>query len=568
MKDFPTQSAFSLESMMEFWRPGRHDDNKFAYVTFDEPYTLLELKYMDVLCQILAKPQWWVKCQDTTILSRWKAESTLSDHDFAFLVRELEHYIQQCRLDVVASSPASTDDRPLIIPLPVHGVFMTDHVVGSDLLRSIQTLTVKLENQARARGDFHPHSNNQVLDIVHPSLYCAVNGRTRLSTSTAAVVGDHVLAWPASKVYDVSNKFQWLPTPIHVDASGSVSWQAYINGIDPADHVALYSALESLFATMVPMFEQCLAAVDSQPPHRMQNIDMSAVMPKNRRECAEEAFRALQRETNPNITDEDLSEMDDGLDEFTDDFDESQVPLFLPTLPTDTDGCWAAYPAVDLKGKNLQVIVKVASIELTPDKPRYPGGSWHVEGMTHESIAATGILYYDCDNITTSKLSFRHVYDPYYEFDYEQDEHTAISAVYGITREGCDNTQVVGHVVAATGRCVVFPNFLQHCVAPFELADPTRNGHRKIVCFFLINPDHSILSTANVPPQQESWTRPRMDSAFAGTLPDEALDAIRTMSGVMSHAQAKEYMLELMEERKNSSVFAQFLTEEVSLCEH
>ena len=31
--------------------------------------------------------------------------------------------------------------------------------------------------------------------------------------------------------------------------------------------------------------------------------------------------------------------------------------------------------------RGLQVIVKLANIELTPEKPRYEGGSWHVEGQ-------------------------------------------------------------------------------------------------------------------------------------------------------------------------------------------
>ncbi|KAL4954350.1 hypothetical protein BDW69DRAFT_163253 [Aspergillus filifer] len=34
----------------------------------------------------------------------------------------------------------------------------------------------------------------------------------------------------------------------------------------------------------------------------------------------------------------------------------------------------------DFPGRNLQVIVKLANIELTPKKPRYEGGSWHIEG--------------------------------------------------------------------------------------------------------------------------------------------------------------------------------------------
>jgi hypothetical protein len=39
----------------------------------------------------------------------------------------------------------------------------------------------------------------------------------------------------------------------------------------------------------------------------------------------------------------------------------------------------------DLKVKygkrGLQVIVKLANIHLTPEKPKYEGGTWHVEGQ-------------------------------------------------------------------------------------------------------------------------------------------------------------------------------------------
>jgi hypothetical protein len=36
--------------------------------------------------------------------------------------------------------------------------------------------------------------------------------------------------------------------------------------------------------------------------------------------------------------------------------------------------------SVDLRDMKLQVIVKLANIVLTPDKPTYAGGEWHVEG--------------------------------------------------------------------------------------------------------------------------------------------------------------------------------------------
>jgi len=33
----------------------------------------------------------------------------------------------------------------------------------------------------------------------------------------------------------------------------------------------------------------------------------------------------------------------------------------------------------DFRDRGLQVIVKLASVELTPEKPEYSGGNWHLE---------------------------------------------------------------------------------------------------------------------------------------------------------------------------------------------
>ena len=39
--------------------------------------------------------------------------------------------------------------------------------------------------------------------------------------------------------------------------------------------------------------------------------------------------------------------------------------------------------------KQLQIIIKLANIHLTREKPAYEGGSWHVEGQLNESMQAT-----------------------------------------------------------------------------------------------------------------------------------------------------------------------------------
>lgn len=45
-------------------------------------------------------------------------------------------------------------------------------------------------------------------------------------------------------------------------------------------------------------------------------------------------------------------------------------------------------PLVNLRKEfgRVQIIVKLANIHLTPEKPTYEGGSWHVEGQANESM--------------------------------------------------------------------------------------------------------------------------------------------------------------------------------------
>jgi len=150
----------------------------------------------------------------------------------------------------------------------------------------------------------------------------------------------------------------------------------------------------------------------------------------------------------------------------------------------------------DLKARygqrGLQVIVKLANIELTPEKPEYERGSWHVEGqmvslsseppteilkkqhLQNEHIVATSLYYYSSENITTSTLSFRQfVYEGHTaDIFYPQSDYEFLSKVFG-----CENwepiLQEIGGVKTDEGRLLTFSNVLQHRISSFKLADPT-----------------------------------------------------------------------------------------------
>jgi hypothetical protein len=49
--------------------------------------------------------------------------------------------------------------------------------------------------------------------------------------------------------------------------------------------------------------------------------------------------------------------------------------------------------------------------------------------------------------------------------------------------------QTIGNVECREDRLIRFPNTLQHLVGPFELEDPTKPGHRKILALFLVDPN-------------------------------------------------------------------------------
>ena len=114
----------------------------------------------------------------------------------------------------------------------------------------------------------------------------------------------------------------------------------------------------------------------------------------------------------------------------------------------------------------LQVIVKMASIELTPEKPDFPVGGWHVEGQMNEGICATALYYLDSENITPSSLSFRMQTDFYLndedDWNVGQDCYYWMNTNYG-TQFGCGNApclQNYGSIETREGRLLCFPNVL------------------------------------------------------------------------------------------------------------
>eukprot|EP00007_Cunea_sp_BSH-02190019_P001220 CAMPEP_0174238042 /NCGR_PEP_ID=MMETSP0417-20130205/10139_1 /TAXON_ID=242541 /ORGANISM="Mayorella sp, Strain BSH-02190019" /LENGTH=771 /DNA_ID=CAMNT_0015316847 /DNA_START=94 /DNA_END=2409 /DNA_ORIENTATION=+ len=512
------------------------------------PLTLVELRMLQLSGAIRSKPDWTRKMADPVILRKWFHEAlSLNDPPspgvppvtprmVLYVLEELALFAQLKVGDLEMSS--------------VFGV-----VVKQRLESDLASKVVALEDVPEHAKDWHPGSDQQVLDLVHPSLFPVVYGVTRALPRGHGLPWDEFLgagepipkretpkvahpSWYTPHKFS-SEKYQWLPTDFLVDANGDVRIVSYINNLHPKIHAPLYDTIAQVFGEFVPLFERMLT---------YNKIEYT-------RAEAGDWYDGDEFEA-PDDDDGDAYEQ----------WEENRVviqpkpdlPFQMPSPPK----------LVSLRNRRLQVIVKLASIHLTPEKPTYDGGVWHVEGMQNENIVASGIYYYSIENLTESKLAFRvAVAEP----NYEQHDERGVSAVYGLENERSLN-QPRGSIVAEEGRCFVWPNHYQHRVLPFELKDKTRPGHRKFLVFFLCDPTKDIYSTEHVPPQQASWHHQSvLDTGVLSGLPSEMqLEVLKHSDFPMTLEKAKEIRVDLMHERKfvQEQTTEAYFEREFSLCEH
>ncbi|TDL19428.1 hypothetical protein BD410DRAFT_727256, partial [Rickenella mellea] len=524
---------------------------------------LKELCMVALSANIRSKPDWWNKFKDPVIRARWKAEAlsstmlklTLSEAQVEYVLEELEGYRRL--LDEVSGIQVSCFD----------GVWQSDSLISQNVRDALVEAVYPLENVPEEMKDWHPHSNNLVLDIVHPSLYCVVYGRTlaHLSPHTEQASGVLQTVTAPAKLNArllISNRFQWLPTDFVVSETGEVTALGYINNIHPT-HKSLYKSVENILSCFIPMFERVLTDLrydDNPLPHRISgdyfsiNHDLDKRYPKEEYADTETFWEAW----------------------------ENEKTVFLPDIPKEgyTGGLESRKCVVKLRGRNIQVIVKLANIHLTPQKPQYGGGTWHVEGMANEAIVASGICYYDNENVSDSELAFRVAVEeplPSTQIQAEPYDYYAHKVQWGMRDTTSELNQCAGAVSTTSGRCIAFPNTYQHRVSSFELMDPTKPGHRKILAFFLVDPDQPpIPSTSIVPPQQVAWARDALLECAADPksrmhlLPPEIVTLITDTSDMMDDEEAKDIRLKLMDERssklgdEDKDVFAR----RFNLCEH
>ncbi|KAJ7240411.1 hypothetical protein B0H12DRAFT_1134812 [Mycena haematopus] len=533
------------------------------------PQTLLERTMYELSWALRIKPDWQRKANDSAIRRKWRAEALSEFHgEEVQLTKKMVDYV----LDELDGYTKIGDNERGIERGPFEAIWYSDRLFSADVQQRLKDAVSILENVPDAEKDWHPGSDEKVLDLVHPSLYCVVYGRTHAYLPGKPHLPENLrrvdpLPNTAAKEFMLSGTSCWMPSDFSVREDGSVKLVSpYINNLHPTRHRALYPLVEEILGGFIPLWERVLGDINRENGREpfVNNSRLGEIG------CVWGTAGEPWPKRKPNSGDD--------WEEYLHDFF-ANAKKKLPEASKYTGQLEARFSPVSLRGRNVQCIVKFANIHLTSETPRYNGGSWHIEGMVNERIVASGIYYYDEENIDVSNLSFR---VPTAEPEYhDQGDFRCVEILYGIALDSPSSKciQDLGSVVTKEGRALAWPNLFQHRVAPFSLSDPFKPGHRKILAIFLIDPTSDpIVSATDIPPQQAEWAAEALEEAHAdprskfAQLPQELVDMVKEClpTTLMTVEEAKEYRAELMKER---TVFVKVheraaYNQTFNMCEH
>ncbi|KAF9774553.1 hypothetical protein IL306_007417 [Fusarium sp. DS 682] len=466
-------------------------------------------------------------------------------------------------------------------------VIKSDTFIDETLHKRLQSAFAKLKDEQRDDPDWHPRTNDMVQNLVHPSLYPLVYGRSRVFRDEIVGVEDAVDKWSGKgevipqlppdipEDYDSryefrvswddrdvhkhfwSDTYQWLPSNVKLMEDGSVKLTSYINNLHPK-HRDIYETVEKLIERALPAWDHRVSFVRNYHIIAAGRTKPRFPRPENPDDENEANWTpsiddftphdAAEVEYEEIIRDEDGDLIYDTRKKRA--WEEIREPV-QPKAPEFETWEYGVKPGESLYEhfKDLQVIVKMASIELTPDKPTFPAGGWHVEGLMNEHIVATALYYLDSENVKPSYLQFRMRTDSYQEdWNIGQDSFGWMEQVYGTNLRGGGCLQRYGKVETKQGRLLAFPNVFHHRVSPVELEDKTKPGHRRFIALWLVDPLTRVINTGNVPPQQKSWW---MEKAFGNLTEKNATNVPNTIAKLVSDGEPEHPGLKAAAESGN-----------------
>jgi hypothetical protein len=168
---------------------------------------------------------------------------------------------------------------------------------------------------------------------------------------------------------------------------------SYINNLHPLKEKALYGLVEQLITASIPLWQVTLAPLLDEDYGWENRIEYNEVTydpdPENGPDTDGPQWNPDENGDDPNYGNE--GDFWERREEWIKETRQVVMPDFPETfVPPDRA------TATDLRAEyeGLQIIVKFANIMLTPEKPEYNGGTWHVEGQLVSQLKPLSTIRY------------------------------------------------------------------------------------------------------------------------------------------------------------------------------
>ncbi|KAG8931787.1 hypothetical protein FRC01_000816, partial [Tulasnella sp. 417] len=223
----------------------------------DKALTLVDLRMIELSYALRSEPSWWIKIKDPAIRSSWKAEALereirggkLKEAEIEWVLDEIEDYARM------------RDEATGIQPSCHARVWESDELISEDLKSELIRAAAILENVPDEEKDWHSRYGDQVLNLVHPSLFCAVYGRTPSWNTSNGDRRLEPLKAPRREMeaWAYSPKFCWIPTDFQLGKDGARAFALdYINNVHPHHHKDLVAVIESLVGRFSLLWDRVL----------------------------------------------------------------------------------------------------------------------------------------------------------------------------------------------------------------------------------------------------------------------------------------------------------------------
>ncbi|KAH7320579.1 hypothetical protein B0I35DRAFT_427415 [Stachybotrys elegans] len=150
------------------------------------------------------------------------------------------------------------------------GVVKSDKLVGQDLRERLRDGFAQLRADQEASGlDWHPGTDGKVLNLVHPSMYPFIFGKSPFIRDEVVGVTDAIHKWagkgqtspegaPPLSDPTTRTEYQWLPANVAWQDYSRVRFSSYINNLHPNRYPHIYQAIEELLGLVIPAWDQVL----------------------------------------------------------------------------------------------------------------------------------------------------------------------------------------------------------------------------------------------------------------------------------------------------------------------